>query len=50
MKYLLVIKPAIPLKDRHKILDLLKELGYNVYASGQRIDKSECDIQFEEVK
>ena len=47
VKYKLTIKPAIYIEHRHKIMDLLKTLGYNVYASGQYTDATECDIDFE---
>lgn len=49
-KYTLKIKPAIPLKERHRIEDLLKKSGYDVIGGGTNIDMSECDISFESPK
>lgn len=46
-KYNLTIKPAIPPKDRHKLEDALKKLGYNVWGGGQMVDDSECDVSFD---
>ena len=33
VKYSLTIKPALPVSDRHKIMDFLESLGYSVWAS-----------------
>lgn len=46
MKYTLVIEPAILPKERHKIEDVLKKLGYNVSGGGTDTDMSACDISF----
>ncbi len=42
----LVITPAIPPEQRHKLEDALKALGYNVHGGGQNVDMSICDITF----
>ena len=47
MKHSLVIKPAIPPEIRHKIEDLLTELGCKVSGGGTCVDKSSCDISFD---
>jgi len=47
-KYFLVIKPAIPPRERHRIEDVLEELDYKVIGSGTAVNMSECDISFEE--
>jgi hypothetical protein len=44
--FLLEIKPAIPPEHRHKIEDVLKELGYDVKGGGQMVDGSLSDITF----
>ena len=49
-KYTLTITPAILPKERHKIEDLLKRLGYEVCGGGTNTDMSECDITFSEKK
>lgn len=46
-EYKLKIKPAIPPEDRHKLEDVLKQLGYDVWGSGQMVDGSECDVSFD---
>ncbi len=46
-KYILTIKPAIPPKDRHKLEDTLRQLGYDVRSGGQMVDDSECDVSFD---
>ena len=46
-KYILTIKPAIPPKDRHKLEDALRKLGYSVWGGGQTMDSSKCDISFD---
>ena len=46
-KFNLIITPAIPIKLRHKISDLLEKEGYNVWSQGQFIDNSVCDINFD---
>ena len=49
--YLLTIKPAIPVEDRHKIEDALKALGYKWTGGGTMVDGSSSDISFfKEVK
>ena len=50
MRYNLIIKPAIPVEDRHKIQDTLKAMGYIVWGGGTHTDGSECDISFESVE
>lgn len=47
MSYQLKIKPAIQVKERHQLCDIIKKLGYNIIGTGQMIDNSECDISFE---
>ena len=44
--YILTIKPAIEPKERHKIEDSIKKLGYKVLGGGTHINMSECDISF----
>jgi hypothetical protein len=44
--YRLEIKPAIPSKERHKIEDVLKSMGYDVYGGGTNTDLSSCNISF----
>lgn len=46
MKHTLVIKPAILPVERHKIEDILKELGYEIHGGGTDTDLSSCDITF----
>ena len=46
MKHHLTITPAIPPEQRHKIEDLLKELGYEITGGGTHTDMHECDISF----
>lgn len=46
----LTIEPGIEPKHRHKIEDLLEELGYDVYGGGQDTNKSSCDITFSKYK
>ena len=48
MRHILKIKPAILPKERHKIEDALKNIGYNVIGGGTDTDLSACDISFEE--
>ena len=45
----LTIKPALRPAERHKIEDVLKKLGYNVYGGGTRADLLECDVSFEKM-
>ena len=47
MKHILEIKPAIDPHARHKIQDVLKEMGYTVIGGGQATDGSFSDISFE---
>ena len=47
MEYKLIITPAIKPAERHKIEDTLKKLGYHVWAGGQMVDGTECDIAFD---
>ena len=47
MRYKLIIEPAIPPENRHKIQDALKKLGYTVHGGGTCTDGSQCDISFE---
>lgn len=46
MKYKLEIKPALEPEERHKIEDVLKKMGYVVWAGGTHTDGSACDIAF----
>ncbi len=48
MKFNLEIKPAIPPEERHKIEDVLKDMGYDVISGGTHTDQSACDISFKE--
>ena len=48
MKYILEIKPALEPKERHKIEDALKQIGYHVSGGGTCIDMSSCDISFDD--
>jgi hypothetical protein len=45
--YVLIIKPAIPPEDRHKIESFLEHLNYKVIGGGTMTDKGSCDISFE---
>jgi len=45
-RFKLIIKPALMPKERHKLEDTLKILGYKVNAGGTHTDMSECDISF----
>lgn len=47
MDFSLEIKPAIPPEERHKIEDVLKSMGYNVWGGGTHTDMSACNISFE---
>jgi len=42
----LEIKPAVLPAVRHKIEDVLKAEGYNVWGGGTNTDMSSCDISF----
>ena len=44
--FTLEVKPAIEITHRHKLEDLLKELGYEVHSGGGYVDGSACDITF----
>jgi hypothetical protein len=46
MKFIITIKPAIPVKLRRSIEDLIEKAGYNVHGSGACCDLAECDISF----
>lgn len=46
MDYRLEIKPAIFPEIRHKIEDVLKKEGYDIYGGGTYTDLSSCDISF----
>lgn len=46
MKFILKITPAILPEERHKIEDILTEMGYDVIGGGTMTDMSECDITF----
>ena len=46
-KYSLIIKPAIPVIERHEIEDCLKAIGYHINGGGMHADGSICDISFE---
>ena len=47
MEYKLEIRPALVPEERHKIQDVLENLGYDVCGGGQNVDGSVCDITFE---
>lgn len=47
-KYLLEIKPALEVTERHRLEDYLKKLGYHVSGGGQMVDGSSCDISFDD--
>jgi len=47
MKHILKIEPAISPRARHKIEDILEELGYKVIGGGTHTDGSACDITFD---
>jgi len=47
IKYKLVITPAIPPMDRHRLEDVIEELGYKTTGGGTWTDLSKCDITFE---
>ena len=44
--YLLTIKPAVEPRERHKIQDALKKLGYDVSGGGTDEDRTGCSISF----
>lgn len=46
MKHTLKIEPAIVPEIRHKIEDVLRKSGFNVYGGGTHTDMSACDITF----
>ena len=46
-KYLLEIKPAISVENRHQLEKFLEQLGYHVSGGGQMMDGSSCDISFD---
>ena len=48
--YLLTIKPALLPKERHKIEDVLKGLGYYVSGGGTSTNMSMCDISFDKIE
>ena len=47
MKYTLTISPAISPDERHKVENVLTDMGYSVWAGGTHTDMSACDIAFE---
>ena len=47
MKYTLTIKPALTVEERHKVENVLIDMGYSVWAGGTHADMSACDIAFE---
>lgn len=47
-RYLMEIKPALEVTKRHRLEDKLKELGYHVSGGGQMMDRSVCDISFDD--
>lgn len=49
-KFNLTIRPAVPVKLRHKISEFLEKEGFNVWAQGEFMDKSVWDINFENPK
>lgn len=44
--YILKISPAIPVRDRHRIMHFLSKLGYAIHRSGEYADFSACEIEF----
>ena len=48
MKYIMEIKPALAPKERHRIQDSLRQLGYHVSGGGTCTDMSSCDISFDD--
>ena len=48
MRYIMEIKPALVPKERHKIQDALKQMGYHVSGGGTHFDMSCCDISFDD--
>jgi len=49
-RFNLIITPAVPIELRHKISELIETEGYDVWAQGQFMDKSKCDINFDSVE
>ena len=47
-KYLMKIRPALKVTERHRLEDCLKKLGYHVSGGGQMVDGSVCDISFDD--
>jgi len=45
-KYLMEIKPALKVTERHRLEDCIEKLGYHVSGGGQ--GESSCDISFYE--
>lgn len=48
--FIVEIRPAVSIELRHQICELIEQHGYTVWAQGQRIDNSVCDINFETTK
>lgn len=48
--FTLTITPAIEVKERHVIEDVLKRLGYHIIGGGMNTDRSQCDVSFERIK
>lgn len=46
MNFILTITPAVPVKVRHLIEDVLEKEGYKVHGGGTYTDLSSCDITF----
>ena len=44
--YNLIIKPALLPKERHKIEDAVKKLGYEITGGGTNTDMSQSDFSF----
>lgn len=48
-KFNLEIRPAVPVELRHQISELIEQHGYSIYGQGEFMDKSACDISFDDV-
>jgi len=47
MNYIMEIKPALAPRERHRIQECLKTLGFHVSGAGTRTDMSVCYISFD---
>ena len=46
-KHTMIIRPGLPIKERHDIEEYLEAKGYDIKGGGQYIDLSQSDITFE---